>query len=644
MLGSLTPSRSRFVFRASYRAALSLSHLRHASRKASNKVVASPDYWSDHPRLAKSDQYPLSRQLADLGPRPDPLSSTKTTARLRTQIVSPDLCDDILEYIGPSLEKYKGCDIIDLNPGACLWSQKLHEFLQPRTHVLFEPTPDMWSTYQRPLLDNPGSKYRLYEGRDIRDRPAFDELFDTILPHQKPAEPPSSGPPQPNNNLLVTGSIMWDPKAPGMGFDSLGKQLMALFTECAWRNERFHKYGPVRSLLWMTEEDVKGVVPRSHYMYPKYAMVMNYLAKTVQVVTPDHQPRGPGHSTIGRMPQYEIQSVIRAMQRGQENGLKLPQHRRDCIHDMAEDIMQRNIERGKAADTRLTQTEMIEYLEKRSREGKSSVGIDFQRDIDIISQDEYLEQHPELRWTTDLSGRPKRTPLGVKHHFRFCQLTSLRKFRIQAEKLSDRLEGLFDREIEFLKMEDGPEKEEAKKDLEAVAEELQMDMEQLQAPKQTTAVSSANDRISLKSPVPRLQWDNRPYEPLVMQPDELWPRRRASLVDVEPYPRQDFKLDWFMDFAHALFNSANHSVPKALDSLQSGASALVDEVPSLRDPARGGRLKLEHMKVNMLTNEMIEGLWHAYNAWPFKTNSANHSKYFALKQKGHYVSNDVSKR
>ncbi|KAF2444404.1 S-adenosyl-L-methionine-dependent methyltransferase [Karstenula rhodostoma CBS 690.94] len=644
MLGSLTRSRPQLVFRVPCRAPLSIPHSRHVSDGGPAKVRrrSRASYWKDHPRLAYTDKYPLSRELAELGPRGDPLQSTNTTARLRTQIVSPELCDDVLKYIGPSLEKYRGCDIIDLHPGACLWSQKLHEFLQPRTHVLFEPAPDMWSTYQRPLLDKPGSKYRLFQG-NMKDKETFGELFDSILPHQKPVEPPSSGAPKPNENLLVTGSIMWDPNASGMGFDSLGKQLLYLFAECSWKNARFHKYGPVRSLLWMTEGDFRGAVPRSHYMYSKFSFVMNYLAKTVQVVTPDHVPKGPAHSTIGRLPQYEIQSVIRAMQRGQENGIELPQHRRDCVHEIAEEVVQRNIEQGKAADARLSQPEIMEYFEKRLREGKTSVGVDYGRDIDIITQDQYLDEHPELRWTTDQAGNPKRTPQGVKLNFRYAQLRSLRKFRIQAEEIADEFEAMFDRECEVLAMEDGPEKEEAKKWLEAKDEELQAALEHIHSPKRTAVVSSANDRITLKSPVPRLQWDTRPYEPLVMQPDEFWPKQRACLIDMEPYPGKDFRLEWFLDFAYALFQSANNSVTKALDSMQSGASSLCDEVPSLRDPARGGRLNLDHMKVNMLTNEMIEDLFLAYNAWPFKDSSANHSKYFQLKQRGHTAKDVISR-
>jgi transcription factor 1 len=542
--------------------------------------------------------------------------------------------DDIIKYIGPSLEKYKGCDIIDLNPGACLWSQKLHDFLQPRTHVLFESSPQMWSDFQRPLLDKPNSAYALFHG-DMVDRKAFEELFSSgILPHQKAVDPEDPESQQPNNNLLVTGSLMWDPKAQGMGFDSLGKQLVTLFSEGAWINKRYHKYGPVRSLLWMTEEDFKGAVPRSHYMYTKYSFIMNYLTKTVQVVTPGHAPKGPAYATIGRKPQYEIQSVIRAMQRGQENGMELPKHRRDCVHEMADEIAQLNLEQGKPVDTRLSTEEMIQYLEQRVLDGKSNVGIDLERDIKAIQARQHLEVNPHLGLTLGKRNQPKKNDLGIETARYMAVLKQIRKHRVQSSELAEAYEEMFDRECEICTMKDGPEKEEAKRALEDQSEELEAAVAAMHTALQTGVISEANDRITLKSPVTRLQWDARPYEPLVMQPDEVWPAKSACLIDLDPHPRRTQRLDMIIDFAYALFQSPNRSVKKALDSMQSGASTLVDQVPSLTDPQQGGRLNLDHLKVSMLTNEMITDLFQAYSDWPFKDGAATHSKYFHLKQRG----------
>ncbi|KAJ4348370.1 uncharacterized protein N0V89_009744 [Didymosphaeria variabile] len=533
---------------------------------------------------------------------------------------------------------YKGCDLIDLNPGVCLWSQKLHDFLQPRTHVLFEPTPSMWSDYQRPLLDKPGSTYRLFQS-DIKDKDAFDGLFRSdILPRQNPVEPQSLEARQPNNNLLVTGSLMWDPKAKGMAYDSLGKQLLVHLTESALTNERYHKYGPVRSLLWMTEEDFKGAVPRSHYMYGKYSFFVNYLAKTVQVVTPRHAPKGPAYSTIGRLPQYEIQSVIRAMQRGQDNGMELPKHRRDCVHEMADEIAQCNIERGKAADARLSTVEMFQYLEKRVRDGKSTVGIDYEQDIRTIKALMNLENNPHLRMCENEKGQLRASAEGRRVTQRKATLKSNRKQRIQAGEVADRLEEIFDWECRILAMKDGPDKEHALQVLETMNENMEAALIDLSSIRRTGAISEANERISLKSPVPRLQWDHRPYEPLVMHEDEVWPMKRACLIDSEPRPfppgRGANWWSWILDFAYALLQTPNASVKKALDTMQPGASSLCDEVSSLRDPKRGGRLDLDHLKVSMLTNEMITDLHQAYMDWPFRDGSATHSRYFQLKIRG----------
>ena len=146
-------------------------------------------------------------------------------------------------------------------------------------------------------------------------------------------------------------------------------------------------------------------------------------------------------------------------------------------------------------------------------------------------------------------------------------------------------------------------------------------------------VSIATERISLKSPVPRLQWDHRPYEPLVMRPEEVWPKKRVCLIDTEPYPLPPGEKpnwwEWVVDFTFGLYQRPNASVLMALDSLQSGASTLVDKVPSLKDPAKGGRLNLENLRVHMLTNEMVDELCRAYHEWPFKTKGAAHPRYFS---------------
>ena len=545
--------------------------------------------------------------------------------------------------MGHTLEKYKGCDILDLNPGACLWSQKLHDFLQPRTHVLLESTPSLYSEFHDPLLEQPGSKYKLFQGNLI-EKDTFDRLFESgILPHQKPLDPQTPEGKQFNNTLLVTGSLMWDPPATGMGFDSIGKQMLTMITDSARSNQRYHQAGPVRSLLWMTEDDFRSAIPRSHYKYSKFTFVMNYLAKNVQVVTPEHQPKGTGGATIGRTPQYEIQSVIRAMRRGRESGMELPPHRRENIHDFADEIARQNVEQGKDPEARLSVKEIGEFLDQQVRAGKPAHGIDWEQNIRNSKSMMAVEKD-----ATIISVAAKRAA-GAKiltskwrENSRMIRMTAALvrsglKKRMSAERIADQGEALFDRECEVIAMEEGPEKEAAKAELENMDAELDAATRASHHAPYDPA-SELTERISLKSPVPRLQWDDRPYEPLVMQKIEVWPRNRVCLLDSEPYPvpadEDPGRYFWVFDFVVGLFQNPNMSVTRALDALQPGAASLVDDVASLRDPKRGGRWNLDHLKVSMLTNEMISDLYQAYQDWPFKNSNATHSKYFQWKLSG----------
>ncbi len=56
----------------------------------------------------------------------------------------------------PSLERHVGCDLIDIYPGAGLWSRKLHEALQPRSHILMEPDK-IYKPFLEPLLSTPNA-------------------------------------------------------------------------------------------------------------------------------------------------------------------------------------------------------------------------------------------------------------------------------------------------------------------------------------------------------------------------------------------------------------------------------------------------------------------------------------------------------
>jgi transcription factor 1 len=246
--------------------------------------------------------------------------------------------DDIINYIGPSLEKHKGCDILDINPGACLWSQKLHDFLQPRSHILLEPTPEPFRDFLNPLLNAPDSRYKLVT-KDPVTLSSYREMVDEgMFPHQTRVDQADPRSQERNNTLFVTGSLAWDPRLPGMGFDSMSKQVVHHFAQAAWTNDIFHAFGPVCMLLWVQHDDFNAMLAQAIYGMQKSNRILEMAQDITMVVAAERKGRVTGRGSISREPQYEMESVVKALQAARSNDIVIPQHRRDYAHALAADI------------------------------------------------------------------------------------------------------------------------------------------------------------------------------------------------------------------------------------------------------------------------------------------------------------------
>ncbi|KAG9983463.1 hypothetical protein KCU98_g6073, partial [Aureobasidium melanogenum] len=156
--------------------------------------------------------YPLSNSLSNVftdrafGP------THKEKFPDNVDVVSEPLCDQIIDYLGLDLDKHKGCDIIDLHPGACLWSQKIHERLQPRRHLLLEPDERYLDPFIKPLLDQKDSTYRHTTLSGAAPKGYFDtydKIFnDHLLPARDPLSVHDPRLREPNNSLLVIGNLV----------------------------------------------------------------------------------------------------------------------------------------------------------------------------------------------------------------------------------------------------------------------------------------------------------------------------------------------------------------------------------------------------------------------------------------------------
>jgi transcription factor 1 len=544
----------------------------------------------------------------------------------------------VLQYYGHTLDKHKGCDILDINPGAALWSQKLHDYLQPRSHVLLEQRHEKFRAFLDPLLSAPGSTYSLVDKDPVALGTYREMVAEGLFPHQTPRDPQDPSAQEPNDTLLVTGSMVWDPRLPGMGFDSMAKQMFHLFASAAWTNDLFHKFGLVRTLLWVQGEDFSGVIPESINTLGKSGRFLELSHKLDVVVNGERMARKTGKGSVGREPQYEIESTVRAMQRGREQGMVLPPHRRDTIHDFAEDI-----ERMTNGTGIMTSSAVHNYLHEQQLADKSTTGLLQESLIDHYEEEKRLrKQYPDVKLSrdatgnaplkTDLTGHPARAELSLFSKHTSTQVQH-RKIKRNIEAIADMGEAIYLLECKILRLPDGAEKDACAAELAESEAQFATRMASIQSNYVKAPTSELDDRLAIRSPPsPRLQWDARKFEPLIMRQHEVWPQNRLSLVSASPIPKPagaspDW-FDWVQDFVFGLFARPGESVDQALDKMQHGLSSIIEECPSLRDPSQGGRPNMRHLRVRMLTAKMVEELVGVYRTWPFKKPGSDHSKFF----------------
>lgn len=555
--------------------------------------------------------------------------------------------DDVLKFYGKKLDKYKGCDILDINPGAGLWSQKLHAFLQPRKHVLLEPNPDRFQTFLDPLLNAPDSKYQLVQ-KDTNNLQSYRDIVDeNVFPEQVRVDPEDDSAQELNTTLLVTGMLVWDPKLPGMAFDSMAKQLFNHFAAAVRTNDLFHAYGRVQTLLWVSAEDFRPVLAESAANYNKNNCLLEMTHYMEQVVNAPRKERGSGKAGPGREPQYEIESTVRALQRGRENGMALPPHREDRVHPIAAEIEELSGGTGRSKNTWLH-----DYLITRHHEGNTPFGLLSESFFTHADREKALQaKYPDIDLSAIGNARSEKKRVGnywtgKANHPGRAEVTefSIEKSADRAlvlkkehiESLADVGEEMYNAECRALRMPDGPKKDKLLKEIAELEAKWDAGVNKLQKNYKAAPVAVVDDRLSLRSPpYPRSQWDRRAFEPLTMRTDEVWPPNRLSLISSVPFPRPAGQTvdwyEWIQDFVFALFTVSSQPLPEALDKMQHGASQIMESCPSLTDPEKGGRMNMRHLRVRMLTAEMIEELVRAYRDWPFKEPGSDHNKYFRWK-------------
>ncbi|RGP65892.1 mitochondrial transcription factor 1 [Fusarium longipes] len=523
-------------------------------------------------------QNDLAEQLKDTGlwnwtkGRKNPLGD-----KHRVNIVDRDLCDDIVNYIGPSLERHRGCDLLDINPGTGLWSKSLHEALQPRKHILMEPDIALYKPFLGDFLSKPNVQVVPKAGilwKDLQD-----VLENSIK--QKVRDPASE--PERNDTLLVNVNLSFCPPKKYQMFECVSTMVLYQLMSSIRTASLFQQYGLVRMLIWVSDDGKRRLLPRSAIRRRRSAFEAELALEWLHEIA--------GHDTEFE-DRYELrdewinmESGYRTLDRMKKAGLTMPSGR--------ETITYKNL------------TANREYADQ------TLAGV--KRPLHSRPFRQELEE-AEREFTKSGDAMPSTRLKALRFRQKYDDADGFLYLNLLQER--ERI------------MKLGYESPSELPAAEAAFNE-RLDTVKKNTRKEWVMVRDNYHLFKQKEPV--LFWDRRPFEPLATRAEDFYPRTPCTLLDLQPkamnkYVRQhgpnarngtisDTMLRYW--WQHMLT-----PVPKAMDGLWPGFGDQAPSLTSIHDPAQGGSPMSKHgaLAARCVTEKHWSDILEAWLEWPFAPN------------------------
>ncbi|KAI3339529.1 hypothetical protein F4824DRAFT_455689 [Ustulina deusta] len=542
--------------------------------------LAATGVWSPNKRTSRTRLSPTTTPAKKRSSKAPPKPAGDKS---RVNLVSDKLCDDILSYIGPSLERHRGCDILDIYPGAGVWSSKLHQFLQPRSHVLLEPDADLYRPFLQPLLDQPGTA--LVPKSGIIWRELNSVLTPEYLPHQVIPDDLNVR----NDTLLVTANLAFHPKKRYLNFDSIASLLLHQFASAIRTGGLFQRYGLVRMLIWTRSDDKASFLPRTIQKRRRQALENDLVCEWVREVCGSEAMSGAWYVRDDAMDDASRLATIKRMQAAK---LQIPSGREPdgFLEALAAGRGRRRMPGVHPPTFKRRYYDILAGLQAASAE---------QGGFDKDSDD-----------------------LKTMNTYRWRAATDVRK----TEKMLHCSRGLDDI-IALHKSKTATAEEIA-------AAELEWQAQVRECPK-TLAYEFVTYKDSLhafRRTPPLLQWDRRDYEPLTVQAEEFFPNINCSLLDIQPRaphpllrqmgPGSNRAADTFDIVMGSLMFQATQPLGLGLDALWPGASEyILPRWKSGQDLSNGGfllHLPGAEAIPRLLDARQWEELFELWMEWPFR--------------------------
>ncbi|KAK0382666.1 hypothetical protein NLU13_9972 [Sarocladium strictum] len=502
----------------------------------------------------------------------------------RVHVVSEKLCDDVLAYMGKSLDRHNGCDLIDLNPGSGLWSRKLHERLQPRKHVLMEGDAELYAPLLSDLTSNDNVELIPKSGIVWKD---LHEMLEKCLGHQQPQN--GTEPPQRNDTLLVTANLATNPARRLFGFESVSLMVLHQFVTSIHFSSLFQRYGRVRMLIWINDEDKRRMVPQSLSRRRRFAFQTELACEWLHLVV--GMDNAHMDSRYLRDEWINIESAYTTLQRMQSQGLAMPagrepQHHLDALANP--ELLGVRLAGARPPHLRRPFKDELEDIragtEVDSELSPENVKQGRRRELFLLSRERAEMQHA-----------------GIYH------------------SLLQERDSLFEKATSMTKDE-----------FDAASKAWLESVSGLKKNAYNEWAIIRDNYHLFRQPDPVMLWDRRAFEPLVPKASEFFPNAPCALIDLQPKamnplflqhgPNSTRSGDMSDLMLRAWFAHTSHAIPHAMQALWPGFGDSFEQCPSFQDPALGGSPIGGHGAQTVRT--MNEAQWtelvQAWMDWPFR--------------------------
>jgi hypothetical protein len=471
--------------------------------------------------------------------------------------------------------------------------------------VLVEPELATYTAHLSPLLEDATYKHAVL----LED--ALDPQHGLLSQYGAGGDANTRNtPPKHNSSLLLTVNLSGPhlrtanyAGAPSRKFfDDLYLSLWGI-------RSNVHRYGLLRVLAWVPDDEKDAYIPRTVSVRRKQAVMLEASSQVREVAGASTNHKS---TFFRKWPRIDAEDFARVQAKEKEAGLKkLPDSRRD-------------------------QTPPPDLLSIEPTVARLRSATGFSSDAGWVSKFQQLDEHlrthdPAWYKTYAAAGKFHRqhlkTPAQKAWRVLLKRAQSAHRTHTKAVELVERQREL-EREWKNC-IKGGALTSSEDERFRRLADTLQTQIKQLNRTDRAFAEKAIDDCRAMDLRPPVTAWNQRDTNPVLVQDTDFGPKgrgRHMALLDVLPRPEfvsavQTHDAMVVFGFVTKILSlNAAKSVREALVVLvhEEGLEDFVAKIPDIHDLTKGGWYDLSALRVRSLPADLLVQIAQAYESWPFR--------------------------